>query len=142
MREIECVANEPETRRRWFHDDYFDLFVWQGPSGEILRFQLCYGTSSSGLALVWDKQHGYFHDGAKTGAPGAGGAIGTGAAPGKPPASDPVLLRFIAMVGSLPDDIHLFVAIRIREYVDKMSAIPTRRKHFRRAIWQLKPPET
>ena len=141
MREIQGIANESAARRRWFHDDYFDLFVWQGSGGEISRFQLCYGTSSSGKALVWDTHKGYFHDGAKGGASDAGEILGAGTASGKAPASDPVLSRFISTVDSLPDDVHLFVAIRIREYVEKMSASPARRKQFRRASWQMKPPE-
>ena len=141
MREIQGITDESSARRRWFHDDYFDLFVWQIATGEIDRFQLCYGTSSSGRALVWDRRRGYFHDGARVDAAGAGEAIGSGTAAGKPPASDPVLSRFITTVDSLPDDIHLFVAVRIREYVEKMSALPARRKQFRRASWQMKPPE-
>ena len=34
MKEILGVADDPPARRRWFHDDYFDLFVWQ-TTGEV-----------------------------------------------------------------------------------------------------------
>lgn len=38
LREIEGIADEPRTSRRWFHDEYFDLFVWQTDVGEINLF--------------------------------------------------------------------------------------------------------
>ena len=67
MREILGVTDEASVHRRWFHDDYFDLFVWQAENGEIVQFQLCYGIDSSEQALVWHKQSGYFLDGVKAG---------------------------------------------------------------------------
>ena len=67
LKEILGVADDPPARRRWFHDDFFDLFVWQA-GGEVTLFQLCYGLDSSDRALVWDKDRGFFHDGP----PGAG----------------------------------------------------------------------
>ncbi len=63
MKEILGVADEPRTRRRWFHDEHFDLFVWQTLSGELVSFQLCYGQSASEQALVWNKESGFFRDG-------------------------------------------------------------------------------
>ena len=63
LREIEGVADEPRTRRRWFHDDYFDLFVWQTEQGDITLFQLCYGIAPAEKALVWHRAGGFFHDG-------------------------------------------------------------------------------
>ena len=55
LKEILGVADDPPARRRWFHDDFFDLFVWQA-EGEVTLFQLCYGVDSSDRALVWDNQ--------------------------------------------------------------------------------------
>ena len=58
MREILGVAQEGTgVQRRWFHDDYFDLFVWQTDQ-EITAFQLCYGLDTSERALEWSKDHG------------------------------------------------------------------------------------
>src|SRR5256714_15108520 len=62
-KEVSGLADEPPARRRWFHDEYFDLFVWQ-THGEVTLFQLCYGIDSSERALVWDKRRGFFADGA------------------------------------------------------------------------------
>ena len=47
LKEILGVADDPPAKRRWFHDEFFDLFVWQngffhdGPQGEdvISRFE-------------------------------------------------------------------------------------------------------
>ena len=62
LKEIPGVADDPPAKRRWFHDEYFDLFVWQN-QGEVTLFQLCYGGHTSERALVWDSQRGFFHDG-------------------------------------------------------------------------------
>ena len=51
FREILGVADDPPARRRWFHDDYFDLFVWQ-TKGEITLFQLCYGIGTNERAII------------------------------------------------------------------------------------------
>jgi hypothetical protein len=135
MREILGVADESEARRRWFHDEYFDLFVWQSVSGEIILFQLCYGIDSSERALVWHKDAGFFHDGAEAGAAGAGDVIGAE----RVPDNDPVISRFVAAAHPVPDDIRSAVTAHIREYAETRP-VPTRRRRFRRADWQQKPP--
>ena len=62
LKEIHGVADDPPAQRRWFHDEYFDLFVWQA-QGEVTLFQLCYGGDASERALVWDKARGFFQEG-------------------------------------------------------------------------------
>ncbi len=47
--------------RRWFQDDYFDLFVWQDENEEIISFQLCYDRSGEERVLVWDNEKGFEH---------------------------------------------------------------------------------
>src|SRR5258706_12772032 len=75
LKEIEGVTDEPRTRRRWFHDEYFDLFVWQTDQGDVTLFQLCYGTAPGEQALVWHRAGGFFHDGTALGAPLSTGEI-------------------------------------------------------------------
>jgi hypothetical protein len=128
MREIEGVTGEGQSRRRWFHDDYFDLFVWQNPDGEVTLFQLCYGPGSSGRALVWDKARGFFHDGARS---GEGEVIGAGATSG-----DPILVRFTSAAAVLPAEVKSPVLNKMREFVEKKPGVPARRERFRRADWQ------
>lgn len=135
MREILGVAPDVAARRRWFHDDYFDLFVWQVASGEITSFQLCYGIDSSERALVWQEQRGFFHDGIK-GRPPKGEVIGSVPGPGKPTASDPVMARFDAAASGLPSEVRATVTARIREYLENPPEVQVRRESFRRADWQ------
>jgi hypothetical protein len=119
MREILGVTNEPDAHRRWFHDDYFDLFVWQTGGGEVVQFQLCYGIDSSERALVWHKRGGFFLDGIETGKP-----------------AEPLVARFDDAARALPEDIRLTMTARVREFAEKKDATPARRKRFRRAPWQ------
>jgi hypothetical protein len=139
MREILGVAQDgTEVQRRWFHDDYFDLFVWQAEQGEIVSFQLCYGVDSSEQALVWRKDHGWFQDGKTTVEPVPRKILGTVLAPAPlagADATDPLASRFEFAARSLPDDIRSAVAARLREYAEK-ATVTARRKRVRRPAWQ------
>lgn len=121
LREIEGVADEPRTRRRWFHDDYFDLFVWQTENGDITQFQLCYGIAPNEQALVWHRAGGFFHDGAEPDSRAADGDIAE---------------RFEAAAQSVPRIVRQAVGERIREYLGGRLPAATRRKQFRRENWQ------
>jgi hypothetical protein len=62
LREITAVRQDhPDLRRRWFQDDYFDLFVWAEPSGEITAFQLSYDRGGRERMLGWHRDKGYLH---------------------------------------------------------------------------------
>jgi hypothetical protein len=64
LREITGVTQDTAgVSRRWFHDDYFDLFVRQDGAGDIIGLELCYGVGHTEHALVWKKEVGHFHDG-------------------------------------------------------------------------------
>jgi len=63
LREITNVRqDDPHTRRRWFQDDYFDLFVWERPDGGISGFQLCYEIGANERVLSWRHPTGFSHD--------------------------------------------------------------------------------
>jgi hypothetical protein len=113
LKEIEGVADDPPAKRRWFHDEYFDLFVWQA-GGEVTLFQLCYGPDASERALVWDKARGFFHDG---------------------PASRDVVALFEDAAAALPADIRAEIREKVHEFAGR-SLVVSRRKRFRRAAWQ------
>jgi hypothetical protein len=121
LKEIEGVADEPRTHRRWFHDDYFDLFVWQTDQGDVTLFQLCYGVAPGEQALVWHREGGFFHDGADPAR--------------RPPAGD-VIERFDAAAKTLPRKVRTAVGGRIREYLEGRLPAATRRSQFRREDWQ------
>lgn len=117
MREILGVGDEAPLSRRWFHDDYFDLFVWQDAGGAVARFELCYGAGASERALVWLGGERLFHDGA----------------PGAAPDLHELLQRFERAGVGLPADVRRAVLARIREYAARPVA---RRSGYRRAAWQ------
>jgi len=119
MREIRGVAqDESGVQRRWFHDDYFDLFVWHTDQGETMSFQLCYGADSDERALEWRKDQGWFRDG-KAGAD----------------AAEPIATRFESAARELPHSIRTTVAARLREYAEQVG-VTARRSKVRRAAWQ------
>jgi hypothetical protein len=115
LKEILGVADDPPAKRRWFHDEYFDLFVWQQPQGEVTLFQLCYGGDASERALVWDKARGFFHDG---------------------PASRDVVALFEDAAAALPADLRASIREKVHEFAGRQLSVVSRRKKFRRAAWQ------
>ena len=54
---------ETGQHRRWFHDDYFDLYTWENYHGVLLGFQLCYAKDAKQRALRWSENAGYQHEG-------------------------------------------------------------------------------
>src|SRR5688572_33173003 len=110
LKEIYGVADDPPARRRWFHDDYFDLFVWQA-EGKLTLFQLCYGMDSKERALVWDQQRGFFHDG--------------------PPAAEEVFALFEEAPSDLPEDIRREVGEKVHEFAAGRISVQARPNGFR-----------
>ena len=121
LHEIVGLADEPPAKRRWFHDEYFDLFVWQAFNGDVLHFELCYGIHASEQAVIWHRQTGFFHDGDW----------------GKEPV-EALLERFAETAPTLPKPIRQVVEVRLREFVRHVEEVPSRRQSFRRAPWQKK----
>ena len=115
LKEILGVADDPPARRRWFHDDFFDLFVLQ-EGEEVTLIQLCYGVDSSERALVWDRERGFFQDG--------------------PAAAPDVVARFEEVMGGLPAELRTPIREKLHEFAGRALDIPSRRKKFRRAAWQ------
>jgi hypothetical protein len=114
LKEILGVADDPPAKRRWFHDEYFDLFVWQA-GDEVTLFQLCYGGDASERALVWDRARGFFHDG---------------------PASRDVIAQFEDAAAALPADLRAAIREKVHEFAGRSLEVVSRRKAFRRASWQ------
>ena len=133
LREILDVSqDDPAILRRWFHDDYFDLFVLQA-GGELDAFELCYGIDSTERALVWSRAGGYFHDG---GASASGDFIGARLNSGDPLEADPVIARFEHAAAELPEALREALMARLREYALQDADGVARRARFRRADWQ------
>ena len=68
LREIQHVKQErKKDRRRWFTDDYWDLYVWVRKDGTYSGFQLCYGKTDRQRALTWMGGRGPVHTGVHEG---------------------------------------------------------------------------
>jgi hypothetical protein len=128
LREIRGVEQRnPQLTRRWFQDEYFDLYVWLDTSGEVLRFQLCYERDTRReRALEWQRGRGFQHLAVRQ---------RYGKSPGRDQSGDMALDgvlpyvalkdRFAAAARSLPPEMQRFIEEKLSEY-----ARPARR--FRR----------
>jgi hypothetical protein len=68
LREIVNVHQQDvRTRRRWFCDGYFDIFVWEGSGGQIVEMQLCYDKAAREHILRWHDAAGFTHHGIDSG---------------------------------------------------------------------------
>jgi hypothetical protein len=62
MREIGPVRQDSERGyRRWFQDEYFDVFVWQDAGGRPIALQLCYERDTAEGAISWSETDGFAH---------------------------------------------------------------------------------
>lgn len=124
LREIEGLRQDDSgLHRRWFHDDYFDLFVWQGSDGTLNAFELCYGANASECAVVWRAGDGFYHDGP----PPVTEASDMG---------DPLRERFAAAAVQLPAALRQALDARLGEYAATRHELVARRRRYRRADWQ------
>jgi hypothetical protein len=65
LREIVSVRQDSDRGlRRWFQDEYFDLFVWLDAAGAPLAFQLCYNRNHGEAAITWNSSAGFIVDSA------------------------------------------------------------------------------
>lgn len=62
LREIASVRQDnPSLRRRWYQDDFFDLYTWHEAGGRLTAFQLCYDVRRRQRVLAWNQKHGFSH---------------------------------------------------------------------------------
>jgi hypothetical protein len=119
LREIRGIEQRnPRHIKRWFQDDYFDLYVWQDLAGEVLRFQLCYERDSRHeRALEWQRGRGFQHLAVRQRYSGSPGRDQSGDM-----ALDGVLPyvtlkgRFAAAARSLPPEMSSFIQDKLNEY--------------------------
>ena len=74
LREIPGVRQDrPNLQRRWYQDEFFDLYTWHVPDGTLVSFQLCYDVHGYERALTWHQEHSFSHTRID---PGDGGRLG------------------------------------------------------------------
>jgi len=121
LREINGMTQDnPAEPRRWFHDEFFDLFVRNNAEGQVLAMDLCYGSGSHQCALAWRRGLGFFLDGPAD----------------EPFDSERIASRFARECGEVPQAIAQFVLRSLKEYAQLDPPTRPRREKFRRERWQ------
>jgi hypothetical protein len=137
LREILAVEQtDPALKRRWFENDFFDLFTWQDATGALTKFQLCYDVERNERALVWERSVGTYHDGVDHG----DGARQTPilVSDGKFD-SGTVVPRFERDSASLPSELRDFILAKMREHLLAQYRLKVGRDLVRREKWQKRP---
>jgi hypothetical protein len=63
LQEILGVRQDsPGLRRRWYQDDFFDLYTWHVEDDTLVCFQLCYDLHGRERAFTWHRRHGFSHN--------------------------------------------------------------------------------
>lgn len=129
LREITAVRQDtPELRRRWFEDDYFDLFVWLTPGGEITAFQLAYDKTRQERVLAWDGTGGYLHRSVDSGEDEGFQSMTPLLTTAAHFSGAEVIAQFDARSHTLDEPIRRFVRCRLKRYSPRAgSAGPTGR---------------
>lgn len=122
LQEITSIKQDnPDLRRRWFQDDYFDLFVWESPESGIVGFQLCYDIPSQERVLSWRETTGFSHSRIDTGeATPFKNMTPILVADGRLPIEE-VLPGFVVRSRSIDRAISEFVASKLREYSQHLA---------------------
>lgn len=117
LREILALRQDnPRLRRRWFQDEFFDLYTWQANSGALVRFQLCYDVRGRERALTWSRERGFSHNKVDSGEEFAGQPMTPLlVAAGKFP-HQRVRTRFLREAASLDDSTRKFILDKMREF--------------------------
>jgi hypothetical protein len=141
LREILIVQQDnPSLRRRWFENDYFDLFVWQDLSGAFTKFQLCYDVERNERALVWSRFGGFHHDGVDHGEGEPGHPQTPILVPDGKLDSGTVVPRFEREAADIPAEVREFVLAKIREHLIESHQKKIGRRGARRERWQQRIP--
>src|SRR5262245_36958231 len=137
LHEVSIVEQtDPALRRRWFENDYFDLFTWQDPAGAVARFELYYDVELNERALAWSRSGGgTYHDGVDH-----GDSSGTPQAPIPVPGgkfdSGTVVPRFERDSATLPPELRDFVLAKMRSHLLSQYRLKVGRDKVRREAWQ------
>ena len=117
LREIGSVRQDSDRGlRRWFQDDYFDLYIWQDARGEFLALQLCYDRHHGEGSIRWSRDEGYAHARVDNGHRAGGYSMTPILRPASPPPYFRVYHRYLAATCDWDPGLRAFVLERLREY--------------------------
>ncbi len=118
LREIgQARQDNSRRRRRWFQDDYFDLYVWQDDTGIPVAFQLCYDRHDVEGAISWSGDRGYANARVDDGRMAAGVPSTPLLISAPPPPYFQVYQRFLDAVSDWPEpELRSFVSNHLQQY--------------------------
>jgi hypothetical protein len=121
LSEIKDVTQyESGKHRRWFHDEYFDLYTWESYAGDLQGFQLCYAKMGKERALRWSPENGYRHEGVDAPEDKPGRAMSALFVADGIFDFDQVGEKFANAAMDIPPNVREFVLQRIRGYPDAL----------------------
>ena len=117
LREIGATRQDSARgRRRWFQDDYFDLYIWQDAAATVIAFQLCYARNQNEGVIRWSSEDGFSHERVDD----ARHAAGMGMAPVLRTGATPPYFRiyncFLSASEGWDPGLRTLVIERLREY--------------------------
>ena len=113
MQEVDDPESYGEPDRRWFRDDFFDLYVF-GENDEITAFQLCYDRFGDEHAFTWMEGRAQHH---RVDEPGSLPTTPM-LASGKVLPAHVILERFRVASEDLPDEVRALVLRVLQEHAD------------------------
>jgi hypothetical protein len=117
MREIGPVRQDSERGfRRWFQDEYFDVYVWQDAGGKPIAFQLCYERGRTEGAISWSESAGFAHARVDAGSKQARHAMSPILRPDGIPPYFRIYHRLLVAAADWDPALSTFVLDRLREY--------------------------
>ncbi|MBL8511428.1 MAG: hypothetical protein JNM52_07265 [Betaproteobacteria bacterium] len=118
---LHVTQRETGKYRRWFQDEFFDLYTWESYEGEMQSFQLCYDKSNQQRALRWTPQNGYWHESVDSPENKPGRAMSALFVQDDSALVEGVIPRFEAAALQLPAKIKNFVLEKIHDYQTEHS---------------------
>ncbi|MEO7728343.1 MAG: hypothetical protein ABIS45_13905 [Burkholderiales bacterium] len=136
LREIPGVRQDrPSLNRRWYQDEFFDLYTWHAADGAIVSFQLCYDVRGRERAFSWHREHGFLHNTVDGGDGGRLGRMSPMLVAGGRFPHRMVRRRFAVSAGALDAATRDFITAKMREYGRSRArgeiALPRRRRAAR-----------
>jgi hypothetical protein len=117
LREIGAIRQDSDRGlRRWFQDDYFDLYVWQDAHAAPIAFELCYARGRGEGVIGWKSDAGFRHARVDGGERPAGIAMTPFLRYGDAPPYFRIYHRFLDTTADWEPVLRSFLIERLREY--------------------------
>ncbi|RPI45926.1 MAG: hypothetical protein EHM59_08850 [Betaproteobacteria bacterium] len=133
LHEIGGVRQDSQRgHRRWFQDDFFDLYIWQDEHGTPVAFQLCYARGIAEAVISWTAGGGFDHASVDGGEKPLRHAMAPLLRPGGMLPYFTVYGRLLASTAGWDPQLRVFLLEHLRDYRRVLLGVPRRPR--RRAL--------